>query len=166
MEIRKLQQDDAVPYRALRLRALREHPDAFTSSFEEESQKSVETSRARLAATTGNAFWGAFLPEGIVGMVGLDREQRAKNRHKATLVGMYVAPEAGKRGIGRALVEALLAEARATGVELLLLTVTHGNTTARELYARCGFNTFGIEPDAVRVGGQSYAKEHMYLRLA
>ncbi len=93
-------------------------------------------------------------------------EKRATNRHKATLVGMYVAPEAGKRGIGRALVDALLAEARSSGVELLLLTVTEGNRTARELYARCGFNTFGVEPDAVRVAGQSHAKEHMFIKLS
>ena len=34
--IRRLMPDDAGEYRTLRLRALREHPDAFTSSFEEE----------------------------------------------------------------------------------------------------------------------------------
>ncbi|MBC7378786.1 MAG: GNAT family N-acetyltransferase [Burkholderiaceae bacterium] len=165
MQIRRLQPSDASAYRELRLRALREHPEAFTSSFEEEAEKPVETSKRRLAESTGNKFWGAFLDDALVGMVGLDREQRIKNHHKATLVGMYVAPEAGRRGIGQALVDALLAQARAGGIELLLLTVTHGNATARELYARCGFATFGVEPDAIRVAGESFAKEHMYLKL-
>lgn len=165
MEIRRLHPSDAAAYRELRLRALREHAEAFTSSFEEESEKSVETSKRRLAESTGNKFWGAFLDGVLVGMVGLDREQRIKNHHKATLVGMYVAPEAGRRGIGQGLVDVLLAQARADGIELLLLTVTHGNATARELYARCGFATFGVEPDAIRVAGESFAKEHMYLKL-
>ncbi|CAN5527935.1 GNAT family N-acetyltransferase [soil metagenome] len=165
MEIRRLESSDAAAYRELRLRALREHAEAFTSSFEEESGKPVETSKRRLAESTGNRFWGAFLDDVLVGMVGLDREERIKNRHKATLVGMYVAPEAGRRGIGQALVDALLTQARADGIELLLLTVTHGNATARELYARCGFGTFGVEPDAIRLAGESFAKEHMYLKL-
>ena len=38
-QIRELTPDDAVSYCTLRLRMLREHPEAFTSSFEEESQK-------------------------------------------------------------------------------------------------------------------------------
>ncbi len=33
-------------------------------------------------------------------MVGLERETRAKNRHKAKVVGMYVAHERTGRGIG------------------------------------------------------------------
>jgi ribosomal protein S18 acetylase RimI-like enzyme len=165
MDIRVLSSTDAAGYRELRLRALREHPEAFTSSYEEETTKSIDASRTRLSGKSDNTFWGAFLHDVLVGMVGLDREQRVKNRHKATLIGMYVAPEAGRSGAGRALVGALLAQAQATGVELLLLTVTQGNEAARELYLRCGFQTFGIEPDAVRVAGRSYAKEHMYLKF-
>jgi len=165
MDIRRLQPSDARAYRELRLRALREHPEAFTSSYEEEEPKPMEITRKRLRASASVKMWGAFLASGLVGMVGLDRETRAKNRHKATLVAMYVAPEAARRGIGRALVDALLAEARACGVESLILTVTQGNNAARELYARAGFTTFGTEPDAVRVGGRSFAKEHMHMHL-
>lgn len=165
MEVRRLQPADARAYRALRLRALREHPEAFTSSYEEEEPKPLEIARKRLRASASVKMWGAFLASSLVGMIGLDRETRAKNRHKATLVAMYVAPEAARQGIGRALVDALLAEARACGVESLILTVTQGNNAARELYARAGFTTFGMEPDAVRVGGRSFAKEHMHLKL-
>jgi ribosomal protein S18 acetylase RimI-like enzyme len=164
MNIRRLQPSDAATYRTLRLRALREHPDAFTSSFEEESLQPVATSQKRLAGTV--KMWGAFDGDALVGLVGLDREVRAKNRHKATVVGMYVAPEAGRRGIGKALMDALLQEARADGIEMLVLTVTAGNDGARELYVRCGFQTFGIEPNAIKVDGQYYGKEHMTLSLA
>ena len=40
------------------------------------------------------------------GVVGLAREARAKNRHKAVVFGMYVAPEFARRGIGAALIRA------------------------------------------------------------
>jgi len=163
MQIRRLSPADAHLYRSLRLRALREHPDAFTSSWEDDRTQPVEAAAQRLAA---HAFWGAYLGAELVGIVGLERESRAKNRHKATVVGMYVAPPAAGRGIGRALLEALLAEARHAGIASLVLTVTEGNAPARHLYEAAGFRSFGVEPDAIRVDGRSFAKNHMQLAIA
>jgi ribosomal protein S18 acetylase RimI-like enzyme len=163
MDVRRLTPADAAAYRALRLRALREHPEAFTSSYEEESEKPDIQSEERLR--NGAAFWGAFIDGQLAGMVGLDREQRVKNRHKATVVAMYVAPEFGRRGAGLALMQALVAHAREAGLELLVLTVTHGNDGARVLYERIGFASYGIEPHAIKVGARAYAKNHMAMAL-
>ncbi|MDB5943869.1 MAG: family N-acetyltransferase [Ramlibacter sp.] len=165
MDIRRIVPSDAPAFRALRLRALREHPQAFTSSHEEDEQIALAATEERLQDDGGTRFWGAFDSE-LRGMAGLQREQRAKNRHKATVVGMYVAPEAAGRGIGAALVERLVAAARTSGVAMLVLTVTDGNRAATRLYERAGFRSFGVEPDAIRVGGRSFAKRHMYLELA
>jgi ribosomal protein S18 acetylase RimI-like enzyme len=162
MLVRPLTPADATLYRALRLRALREHPDAFTSSWEEDRDQPLEAAAARLAK---HAFWGAYQASELYGIVGLERESRAKNRHKATVVGMYVAPEAAGQGVGRALMEALLAHARDAGIQSLVLTVTDGNPAATRLYERAGFRSFGVEPDAIRVEGRSYAKNHMHLDL-
>ena len=162
MLVRRLAPADAPLLRSLRLRALREHPDAYTSSHEEEAALPVAASAARLAE---QAFWGAWRGSELYGFVGLQREPRAKNAHKATVVAMYVAPEAVGQGVGRALLEALLAHARAEGLQSLVLTVTEGNAPALRLYQRAGFRSFGVEPDAVRVGGRSFAKNHMHLDL-
>lgn len=163
MDVRRLTPADAAAYRALRLRALREHPEAFTSSYEEESLKPPAHSEERLQH--GAAFWGAFSGGQLAGMVGLDGEQRLKNKHKATVVAMYVAPEFGRRGAGLALMRALVAHAREAGLEMLVLTVTHGNDGARTLYERIGFTSFGIEPRAIKVGARAYAKNHMAMAL-
>jgi ribosomal protein S18 acetylase RimI-like enzyme len=165
MQIRRLQLTDAPPYRAFRLRGLREHPDAFTSSFEEENLRPLADAEKRLAAAGSEKLWGAFVNGELAGMVGLSHETRAKNRHKACLVGLYVADEVTGRGLGRALVDAVLMEARASGVELVVLTVTAGNQAACALYTRAGFKAFGIEPDAIRVDGISFGKQHMFLQL-
>jgi RimJ/RimL family protein N-acetyltransferase len=162
MLVRRLTPADATLYRSLRLRALREHPDAFTSSWEDDRQQPLEAAAARLAK---EAFWGAYQGSELYGIVGLERESRSKNRHKATVVGMYVAPEATGQGLGRALMQALLAHARSVGVQSLVLTVTDGNPAATRLYESVGFRSFGIEPDAIRVEGHSYAKNHMHLDL-
>jgi ribosomal protein S18 acetylase RimI-like enzyme len=164
MEIRRLAATDAPAYRALRLRSLREHPEAFTTSAEELERQPLADSEKRLAAADMK-WWGAFEGGHLAGYVGLDRETRAKSRHKATLVGMYVAPEFAGRGIGRALVDALLAEAKADGLESIVLTVTEGNAKAAQLYERCGFRSFGVEPRAIKVDGRAYAKNHMVLLL-
>ncbi len=97
-------------------------------------------------------------------MVGLGREPRAKNRHKANVFGMYVAPEFRRRGIARALLRHLIAAARQErDLEQLVLTVTHSNESARALYESEGFRSFGIEPRALRVADRYYDKNHMVL---
>jgi ribosomal protein S18 acetylase RimI-like enzyme len=164
MEVRRLVAADASAYRTLRLRALREHPEAFTSSYEEDAAQPAAMAAQRLASPDFVA-WGAFDGDALHGIVGLDRERRAKNRHKATVVGLYVVPEAGGQGVGHELLEALVAHARTAGIQSLVLTVTQGNAAALALYAQAGFGSIGIEPDAIRVGGRSYAKNHMYLDL-
>ena len=165
MQIRRLELGDAAVYRALRLRALREHPDAFTSSFEEEALRPLADTEKRLADSVSEKLWGAFVGGTMAGTVCLSRETRQKSRHKALLLGMYVAAEHSGRGVGRALMERVLREARAWGLELLVLTVTESNRQACVLYERAGFLPIGVEPDAIRVNHISFGKRHMYLQL-
>lgn len=164
MDIRRLTIGDATEYRALRLRSFRDHPEAFTTSYAELEREAIETTHKRLASPHIK-LWGAFEDGQLAAYVGLDREMRTKCRHKAVLVGMYVAPEFTGRGIGRALVDALMAQAKMDGIELIVLTVTEGNDKAVQLYERCGFRSFGIEPHAIKVDGRAYAKNHMYILL-
>lgn len=165
MPIRRLTTDDAPAYRELRLRALREHPQAFTSDWEEASTRPPEESRERLAAV-GVLFWGAFDEVGaLVGMVGLECTSRAKERHKAKVVAMYVSREAAGRGLGRELLQALVLQARSIGLSDLVLTVTEGNSSALRLYREAGFAAFGTEPRAIVVQGIPHAKVHMHLHL-
>jgi ribosomal protein S18 acetylase RimI-like enzyme len=156
---------DAPEYRAFRLRGLREHPDAFTSSFEEENLRPLAYTQARLGTPMTEKIWGAFVEGALAGMVGLSHETRLKNRHKAALVSLYVAGEFTGRGLGRALVNTVRQDARDSGVELVVLTVTDSNRAACALYAQAGFSAFGVEPDAIRVDGISFGKQHMFLQL-
>jgi ribosomal protein S18 acetylase RimI-like enzyme len=165
MAVRILTRSDAAPFRALRLRALQEHPDAFTSSYEEDVGKPLSATEKRIA-DDGNVFWGAFVDDGIRGMVGLLPEVRAKNRHKGDIVAMYVAPEYGRRGLGVALLQAAVDYARLElKLEQLVLSVTRTNEAATQLYRSAGFRTFGIEPRAIKVAGVYHDKERMILFL-
>lgn len=162
MQVRLLTSADAASYRSLRLRGLREHPQAFTSSYEEDVQQPLQVAEARLASPR-QSFWGAFQGSELYGVVGLERETRLKNRHKAWVVGMYVAPAVAGQGVGRALLQALLAQCRQEGLQSLVLTVTEGNEHARRLYEAAGFRSFGTEPRAIRVGDRYFGKTYMAL---
>jgi ribosomal protein S18 acetylase RimI-like enzyme len=164
LQIRRLAAADAAAYRVLRLRGLRDHPEAFTSSYEEDSRQTVQAMETRLSSPR-NSFWGAFRGMELCGAVGMERESRAKVMHRGKVVGMYVMQEATGQGIGLQLLEALLAHSRQQGLESLVLTVTDSNEAARRLYERCGFRSFGIEPRAIKVGTQYYGKNHMVLDL-
>jgi RimJ/RimL family protein N-acetyltransferase len=167
-ELRRLVPADAPAYRTLMLDAYARHPDAFTSSAAERAALPLAWWEARLATgiDATECVVGAFAHDGtayaLAGVAGLAFEAREKVRHKATLFGMVVAPSQRGQGIGQALVNAALAEARCRpGVQRVLLTVTEGNRAAEALYARCGFVAFGVELQAVAVPGGYVNKVHM-----
>jgi RimJ/RimL family protein N-acetyltransferase len=110
---------------------------------------------------------GAFAGGTLVGMVGLEVDMRAHVRHKGHVFGMYVPVEHAGRGVGKALVAAVIRRAQAIpALRQLGLTVTAGNAAARRLYEAAGFVSWGIEPDAVIVDGAAHDKIHMTRALA
>jgi RimJ/RimL family protein N-acetyltransferase len=166
LDVRVLTVDDAAIMKALRLRALREEPEAFGSSWEEENARPLEQTIARLQASDTTAF-GAFDDDGaLVGMVRLWRQDGVKSQHKAAIISMYVAPEVRGRGLGRMLLEAAITRARETpGVEQLILAVVTVNTPARNLYLSLGFEPYGREPLALKLGDRYLDEELMVLFL-
>lgn len=60
MDIRLLAPSDGPVYRPLRLRALREHSGAFTSSHDEDEKLPLAATEKRLQPGDERRFWGAF----------------------------------------------------------------------------------------------------------
>lgn len=164
MAIVRLLPHHAPAYRALMLDAYARHPEAFTSSAEERAALPLAWWQARLAPgpDAAEAVWAGVAGDTIQGVAGLSFERREKVRHKATLFGMYVRPEQRAQGLGRQLVDAVLAHARACPhIALVQLTVSEGNAGAIALYRAAGFEAWGCEPLAVRVGEGFVRKQHM-----
>ena len=164
--IRRLRPEEAEVFWALRLHGLREHPEAFGASYEEDAALPIETVRARLGGGGPQVVLGAFDGARLVGVAGLRREEPRKVAHKARVWGMYVLPESRSRGVGRRLLTALLDEGRKMeGVERVLLSVSVGNASAQALYRAIGFRTYGVEPAALKIGGALVDEELMCLPL-
>ena len=169
MHIRSLGPDDAAAFQALRLRALRESPEAFGSTHEEEADTPLPTIADRLGADArdGNSFvLAAVLDDALVGLAACFRNTRLKERHRASIGGMYVAPEARGRGLGARLLDAVVARARQwPGLEQLTLTVVPESAAARRLYLRQGFQPFGRAPRAFRQGERYFDEEYLWRPL-
>ncbi len=159
--ITRLGPHDAAAYRQLRVAALEECPESFASSFEEESVLPDSFFAERLAS--GAAF-GAWSNESLIGFAGLAQRDKLKLCHKAYLWGMFVRSEARGRGLGRHLLDRVIDHARSC-CEEVLLGVTAGNDAAFRLYAGAGFEEYGREPRAIKVGADYYHEIQMRLFL-
>lgn len=145
MEIRRIAADEWGELRDLRLRALQDAPDAFGSTFEEESVR-IDAQWMEWAAALadgGSSFGAVAVTDGTwVGMaVGAPHRDYPG---EAGLFAMWVAPDARRAGVGGELVERVVDWTRSQGLPVLRLLVTQTNDGAMRLYERCGFTDEGV----------------------
>ena len=163
MQIRRLVEADLDALWALRLRGLSEAPQAFGSTHDEALRRGPESVRQRLVAGDDFCYRGACVPD-LVGMIAFARETGAKERHKGSLISLYVLPEWRRQGVARVLAEALIAEAgQLPGLEQLHLTVVTSGVAAASLYRSLGFQVYGTAPRSLKQDGR-YWDEDLMLR--
>ena len=166
-EIRVLAADDVEEYSRLRLEALEREPAAFSASPETHRALSVDELKTRIGPTAhGNFLIGAFVDSKLSGMVGFFRDPNMKLRHKGHVWSVYVTAAARGQGVGRKLMTALLERAAATdGIEQVVLSVSTTQTAAVQLYLSLGFQSFGVEPRAMKIGDRYFDHESMVVML-
>lgn len=164
--VRRLTPSDAPALRQLRLDALRETPEAFGSSYEEEHTLTLDDFQAWIAPADDSAMFGVFAEGALAGIIGVARQRRLKVRHKAHIWSVYVAPAWRGQGLARQLMQAALGHAGTMrGVRTVQLSVTANNAAACRLYASLGFETYGHEREALCVNGVLYDEVLMALPL-
>jgi ribosomal protein S18 acetylase RimI-like enzyme len=140
MEIRRLRADEADLLRDVRLRALADAPWAFGSSHAREREYAAE--RWQWFADQRDAVIYVAVEAGAAaGMAG----GFVPEPDTVRLWGMWVATEARGRGLGRKLVEAVIAWARERGAAAITLEVTDTERArpAAALYRSLGFAPTG-----------------------
>jgi GNAT superfamily N-acetyltransferase len=130
--LRRADPDDWWIYRDLRLRSLREEPQAYASTVERELRLSDQQWRDRLGrAFTVLAFTGEELIGTATGIWQDDGD--------IMIVAMYVVPRARGRGYAAQLIDEIAEAATAAGGRRLLLDLAEGNAAAERCYRRYGF---------------------------
>ena len=131
--VRATTMNDWQALREIRLQALQDAPYAFASTYAGEVAFAEDEWHRR--ATRDGSFI-AFLPE--VSPAGLGGGYLA-SPEVVELIAMFVRPQARGRGVGEAVIEAVVGWAIQKDAIAVHLWVTETNKYARRLYERCGF---------------------------
>lgn len=164
-ECRPLRIDEGDAFHALRLRSIADMPEAIYPTLDEERRSSPDDIRARIAETPFQVVFGTYQGARLIGIAGLRRQALQQISHKAVLWGVFVDPDKRQGGVARRLLEALFQYAQAKGVTQIHLNVNVENPRAGALYRSMGFEVYGREPRAMRVGSRFYDEDMMVLRL-
>lgn len=127
-------------YKAVRLRALEQDPDAFGSTLERELEQP-------------EAFWRVRLERSHLTLIALDPHDAPialaalasawTGAQDAGLYQVWLHPQARGAGLAHTLLTQLIDFARKQGFARIVLEVGQHNEPARRLYARLGFEPTG-----------------------
>jgi len=138
--VRRTTMDQWQALRDIRLAALTDAPDAFLSTYAEREAFQEADWRRRISR---EAMFFAYASEvngtEPVGLVSGLQEIPGT----VELVSLWVRPHARGRGVGEALVTAVIDWARTRNARSVHLWLTETNVHARVLYERCGFSPTG-----------------------
>lgn len=142
--IKRITAEDAFVYRDVRLRALKDTPTAFSSTYAKEAEFPDEEWRKRAERCDGDVRVGFLACDddrgcGMVFCFNDEYEDAVGD-----IVSMWVDPAVRRAGVGRMLIDAVAAWAKNRGKRMLKLMVTSVNHGAIAFYERNGFRMTGV----------------------
>jgi ribosomal protein S18 acetylase RimI-like enzyme len=164
IEIVKLTSSDWQEYRAIRLRSLKEDPQAFGANYQSNFEYPEEEWKRRLEnASKGEKNWLLFAKEGdkFVGMIGAFLEDGATDT--ATIVSVYVPIEERGKGVSNKLMDGILKElSQKDFLKKVKLAVNKDQKSAVSLYKKFEFEEIGVQ--YFKMGNGELADELMMER--
>ena len=161
--IRKLQPHESTIYREVRLDCLKNTPQFFGSTYEEEILNPKFSFETYIETDSpDHVMFGAFDGERLIGITGFNRMARKRASHRGELVQVYVEPGYRGQNIGEKLLRHVLEYAFALdGIEQVQLSVIASNQTAIKLYEKLGFKSFGVQPKYFKAGDSYMDQQFM-----
>jgi Acetyltransferases len=103
----------------------------------------------RLLEQTPQILLAALEDDRVVGSIQLEPCMKKNGSHRAEIQKLMVHTAARRKGIARALLEAIEEQARQLGRELLVLDTREGDV-AEQLYQSAGYKVAGVIPQYAR----------------
>ena len=138
--IRKLETDDAVLWRSIRLDALLQEPDQFSAHHADWVDRPLADFADQLAKSL---VWAVIEAGSALAVASLTSD--LDDTEQGWVEAVYVRPKARGKGLARALLTTVETAARSRGLGQLRLEVRSSNARARQLYGGMGF----VEVDAI-----------------
>jgi ribosomal protein S18 acetylase RimI-like enzyme len=163
--IRKLQPHESAIYREVRLACLKNVPQYFGSTYEEEILNPKLMFETFIENdSSDHVMFGAFDEQRLIGITGFNRMARQRAMHRGDVVQVYVDSNYRGQNIGEKLIRHVLGYAfTLDGIEQVQLSVIASNKTAIKLYEKLGFKTFGVQPRYFKAGETYMDQQFMQL---
>ena len=161
LEIRLLRPDELETLRAVRLRALKDTPDAFLDDYDEWEEKPLEAFKRFFKGYVACAFFNGR----PAGMAILSGYEGRKLKHKGIIGAVFVVPEARGRGAAKKLITILEQKAIDIGIEQLSLATNIRNPATIGLYESLGFIACGVEMHILKMPDGSYIDDVQMIKF-
>lgn len=161
MKIKILTPEDWQQYKLLRLEALKNAPECFLASYEEEASWPDVNFQNVCAKST---IFVVLMNCSLVSCAGFDCVSTVKANHRGMIWGMYTKPEYRGQGMASALMQAIFNYARPR-ISHIYLRCAASNLKAVSLYKKIGFTIYSTEPSALKVNDTYIDKYLMMLDL-
>jgi len=159
--IKQLTAEDWKIWKELRLGALKNSPESFGSSYEEEvNWPDLDFQNSLIKSD----IFGVFVDSSLVSCAGFYSLNSAKTKHRGVIWGMYTRPEYRGQGIASALIQTIISHAKSHVAQLHLTCVTT-NLGAVAFYQKHGFKIYGTEPRALKIRDTFFDEHLMILDL-
>ncbi|MFN7976096.1 MAG: GNAT family protein [Acidobacteriota bacterium] len=163
--VRRAEPDDAEEMLAATREVLEEGEFVVTAPDELRSPDAQREHVAKAASDPGGLVLVALIDGRIVGSLAFHSGEKRRMAHSGTF-GLSVVKESRDRGVGRALIEALLAWARASPqIEKVCLAVYPDNVRGLALYRKLGFVEEGRLVRDVKFGPGRYKDSILMYQL-
>lgn len=149
--IRKPKQNEWENIKELRLESLKEFPNAFASTYEEELEKPDDYWKQLILDSINESeciMLYAFDGNKLIGSIGAKWNNKSKTAHIVNLASMYVKPNFQKQGVAENLFNELLKYLEKNIIfRKIKLEVVADNIPAHSFYKKMGFVDTGKNYD-------------------
>ena len=145
----------------LRLEALKNEPNNFLSTFEEEIKYSNLDWQQKLQ----NSFWFGFFQENnLIAMISFEIAKKNKINHTAEIGSLYIKNSHRNLGIATKLIKFVENFAKQKNILQIYLGCNFNNKIAINLYKKLGYKIIAIRPNFAKINNE-YVDDVIMLKI-